>query len=106
MTAACRKVPVVTTTLDLPLQRREQACQVAADLALHNNVMLVIVGQTARDELVLCADGFGCCTGRPGVISVVPDVEAISMWGGAPRGCMRMERADGRTAYVFAGGAR
>ena len=31
--------------------------------------------------------------------------EAISRWGSAPKGAMSMSRADGRTAYVFQGGA-
>lgn len=101
MTAACSKVPVLTTTLNLPLDVREAGCQIAAELALANNVMVVIVGRTSRGELLLCADE--CCTVRPGVITVVPDVEAISRWGSVPKGAMSMERADGRTAYVFAG---
>lgn len=100
---ACSKVPVVTPTLDLPLEMREYACQVAAELALHNNLLLVIVGQTARDELVLCADG--CCTARARSVVVVPDVEAISRWGSVPKNAMSMARADGRTVYVFQGGA-
>lgn len=104
MSAACARVPVLTTALNLPLDVRQAACKLAAGLALHNNVMLVIVGQTCRGDLLLCADE--CCVVRPGVIAIVPDVEAISRWGSVPKGAMRMESADGRTAYGFRGGAR
>lgn len=104
MTAACSKVPVVTPTLDLPLELRERCCLMAAEMALHTNSMVVLVGQTAMGEMLLCADG--CCSSRPRSIAVVSDTEAISRWGSVPKGAMSMSRADGRTAYVFQGAAR
>ncbi len=104
MSAACSKVPVVTPTLDLPLELRERCCLMAAQMALHNNNMVVLVGQTAQDEMLICADG--CCASRPRSIAVVADTEAISRWGSVPKGAMSMGRADGRMAYVFqCGGA-
>ena len=104
MTAgACSKVPVITPTLDLPLELRERACLMAAQIALHNNSMVVLVGYTAQDEMLICADG--CCSSRPRSLAVVADTEAISRWGSVPKGAMSMARADGRMAYVFQGGA-
>ncbi|SET10837.1 hypothetical protein [Geodermatophilus poikilotrophus] len=43
MTAACREVPVLTTTLDLPLEMRERCCLMAAEMARHNNCAVAIV---------------------------------------------------------------
>jgi hypothetical protein len=100
VTAACSKVPVVTVARDLPRQHLDAVYEMAADIALHNNCMITIVGQSAHDELVLCVDG--CCTDRPGVVVLVADVEAISLWGKAPK-TASLVRTDGRVTYVFAG---
>ncbi|NEK87945.1 hypothetical protein GCU60_19585 [Blastococcus saxobsidens] len=43
MTAACRAVPVLTTTLDLPLDMRERRFLMAAEIARHNNCAVAIV---------------------------------------------------------------
>jgi hypothetical protein len=104
--AACSKVPVVTATLDLPLELRERCCLIAAEMALDNNSMVVLVSQTAQGEMLICAEGDSCCASRPRSVAVVSDTEALSRWGSAPKGAMSVSRADGRTAYVFQGGAR
>lgn len=100
--SACSSVPVTTPALEMPLGWREEACEIAADLALLNNMLLVIVGQADEFPFVICTDEE--CAARPGVLVVVPDTEAISRgWTSTPKGVMRMDRTDGRACYVFRG---
>lgn len=105
-TVPCSKARVLVPTLALSLPVREMACQEAADIALYCGLTVTVVGWTG-DRIRLCTDGDDCCARLPGVLSVVPDVDAISRWGmEVPSSGMRMEREDGRTAYVFQGAAR
>jgi hypothetical protein len=100
VTAACLGDRVATVTLDLPLQVRHWFCELAAQLTWEANELVVVAGRDGEGRAVLCGE---CCSRRPRTIVVVPDVEVVSRWGSAPKGAMRMERADGRTAYVFQG---
>lgn len=99
---ACSSVPITTTALEMPLGWREQACEVAADLALLNNQILVVVGQADDFDIVICVDEE--CSARPGVITVVPDTEAVTRWASVPPQAVKMDRVDGRSCLVFAGG--
>jgi hypothetical protein len=49
---ACTSVPITTPALDMPLGWREQAREIAAGLAIVNNLLLVIVGQAEGFEFV------------------------------------------------------
>ncbi|TFV78378.1 hypothetical protein E4P39_03955 [Blastococcus sp. CT_GayMR19] len=98
--AKCATTSVAVLPGNLAAATRAGVYRLAADLALHNNVTIVIVGQSARNELVLC--GNYCCIRRPGAIAVVPDVDALSLWEEPPRAA-RMERNDGRVVYLMAG---
>jgi hypothetical protein len=97
----CLRIPVVVKASEMAEEMRRGAIEVAADLALDGNTTLVLLGQKADDDIVLCADQ--CALFQPGAIVVVPDVDVVQM-GRVPEGSMRVEReADLRVAYVFDG---
>ncbi|WP_347057272.1 hypothetical protein ABC795_11240 [Blastococcus sp. HT6-30] len=99
--SACTSVPITTTALEMPLSWREEACRAAADLALLNDMQLVIVGQADGFDIVICLDEE--CADRPGVIVVVPDTRALLRWSSVPPQAVTMDREDGRSCLIFAG---
>jgi len=99
---ACSSVAITTPALDMPLDWRVQACDIAFDLAVLNNQVLVIRGEAEGFDYVICVDED--CAACPRVLVVVPDVEVLARFGGdTPQGAMVMQRADGRSCLVFRG---
>lgn len=96
-------IPVATLARDLPTELQHAAWEGIAGLAWANNVLIVFAGQRADGAMVLC-DGCPKCPERPGSVVVVPDTEAVSMWGPSrPGGALTLQGPGGRIAYVFAG---
>lgn len=100
MTGACSRIPVKTAARDLAAHTLAAAVRLAADLALGANTTIVAVGRTAEGEMIFCTTA--CCLHRLGTVVLVPDVDML-LWSGFPEGARRLNRNDGRTAYVLPG---
>jgi hypothetical protein len=100
--AYAHQLTITTPATQLNSDLGVWAVERGADAALDTGRAAVVVGR-AGDELVVCLDG--CCTNRPGVLIVVPDLVVAEFHANglpAPFG-PTVVRRDGRSVKVFAG---